>query len=183
MKLALATLVLLMVACRQEMADQPSYRPLTASSFFADGRSARPRVAGTVARGELDDAQLSAVEGAGVIPIPVTEELLARGRERFDIYCSVCHGLAGDGDGMVVRRGFPDPPSFHSDRLRAAPPGYLYRVASRGIGTMPRYETLISARDRWAIVAYIRALQLSQHARAAELPDEDRARLDQEESR
>jgi mono/diheme cytochrome c family protein len=174
-------LLLLMVpACRQQMADQPSYRPLGASSFFADGRSARPRIAGTVARGELDDEEFSAGESAAVFPVPVTEELLAHGRERFDIYCSVCHGLLGDGDGMVVRRGFPAPPSLHSDRLRAAPPGYLYRVASRGIGAMPRYETVTSSRDRWAIVAYMRALQLSQHARASELPAEDRARLIEE---
>jgi mono/diheme cytochrome c family protein len=117
---------------------------------------------------------------ASDFPVPITEQLLAKGRERFEIYCSVCHGLLGDGDGMVVRRGFPAPPSFHSDRLRAAPPAYLYNVISRGIGVMPRYEAVVSPPERWAIIGYIRALQLSQHAPVSELPNEDRARLSQE---
>jgi mono/diheme cytochrome c family protein len=152
------------------MADQPRHEPLTPSSFFEDGRSARPRIPGTVARGELADDSLQVPSTETAFPLPVTEELFERGQRSFDIHCSVCHGLAGDGDGMIPRRGFPRPPSFHSDHLRSVPVGHLYDVISNGMGTMPRYGPQIPPRDRWAIIAYIRALQFSQHAAANDLP-------------
>jgi Cytochrome C oxidase, cbb3-type, subunit III len=179
----LMTNVLLLGSCRQRMAEQPKQLPLSASSFFADGRSARPRVQGTVARGELDDSALQTPETAVNYPLPVTTELLMRGHERFDIYCSVCHGLLGDGDGMIPRRGFRHPPSFHTERLRSEPVGHFFDVVTHGIGVMPRYGPEIPARDRWAIIAYIRALQLSQYARVSALPQADRARLEQEGAR
>jgi mono/diheme cytochrome c family protein len=165
--------------CRQQMADQPKLTPLSPSSVFDDGRSARPRIPGTVARDELENDSLQVPETADTFPIPVTAELLARGHERFDIYCSPCHGLLGDGDGMIPRRGFRHPPSYHTDRLRNAPVGHFYDVVTHGIGVMPRYAGQVPPRDRWAIIAYIRALQLSQNARASELPPADRARLNE----
>jgi mono/diheme cytochrome c family protein len=173
----LAFALLLLGGCRQQMADQPKYRPLSASSFFDDGRSARSLIAGTVPRGGLAEDNLNAPKDAANFPIPLTTELLARGRERFNIYCSVCHGLLGDGNGMIPRRGFRHPPSYHTDRLRQAPVGHFYDVITNGFGAMPDYAAQVPPRDRWAIIAYIRALQLSQHAPAAELPADDRARL------
>lgn len=164
-------------ACRQQMADQPRHNPLSASEFFEDGRSVRSLVEGTVPRGSLDDDFLDVPAGAVAFPIPVTEELLARGRERFDIFCSVCHGLLGDGNGMIPRRGFRHPPSYHTERLRSAPAGHFYDVITHGLGAMPDYASQVPPRDRWAIIAYIRALQLSQHTPARELSPEDRARL------
>ncbi|HJY86184.1 MAG TPA: c-type cytochrome [Candidatus Acidoferrales bacterium] len=159
------------------MADQPRYKPLSASPFFGDGRSARPLVAGTVPRNSLAEEDLRVPKDAENFPIPVTRELLERGRERFNIYCSVCHGLLGEGNGMIPRRGFRHPPSYHQDRLREAPVGHFYDVITNGFGAMPDYAAQVAARDRWAIIGYIRALQLSQHAPARELPPEDRARL------
>jgi len=113
-----------------------------------------------------------------VFPFPVTAEVMARGRERFDIFCSACHGLAGQGDGMIVRRGFRRPTSFHDDRLRQVPPGYVYDVITNGFGAMPDYATQIPVEDRWAIVAYVKALQRSQHATIDDVPGGERARLD-----
>jgi mono/diheme cytochrome c family protein len=165
------------------MQNQPKYIPLRASAFFGDDRSARPIVAGTVARGQLhDDALLytGKVNGsdATVFPFRVDEKVMARGRERFDIYCSPCHGPTGNGDGMIVRRGYPRPPSYHDDRLRSAVVGHYFDVITNGLGTaMPDYQAQIRAEDRWAIVAYIRALQLSQHATLADAPDAERERL------
>jgi mono/diheme cytochrome c family protein len=160
------------------MHDQPKYIPLRPSTFFADARSARPIVAGTVARGQLHEDVLLYTgkdngADAAVFPFAVDEQVMARGRERFNIYCSPCHGSAGFGDGMVVRRGYRAPPSFHDDRLRNAPVGHFFDVVSNGFGAMPDYAAQIRAEDRWAIVAYIRALQLSEHATVNDVPAEE----------
>ena len=170
------------LGCRQDMHDQPRYKPYAASTFFADGTSARPQVPGTVARGQLDaDEQLytGRVDGqfAATFPFAITEATLERGQQRFDIYCAPCHGLAGYGDGMVVRRGFKKPPALHSERHRASAPGYYFDVMTRGFGAMPSYAAQVSVDDRWAIVAYIRALQLSQHAPLDDVPGAERAVL------
>ena len=170
----LATLAL--AGCRQDMHDQPRFKPLARSDFYADMRSARPPVEGTVARGEWHEDSYFYSGKVGnqpgdAIPFPVSEEVLARGQERFNIYCSPCHSRLGDGNGMIVQRGFRPPPSFHTDRLRKAPLGYFYGVITNGFGAMPEYASQILPRDRWDIVAYIRALQLSQNATAADLPE------------
>jgi mono/diheme cytochrome c family protein len=164
------------------MHDQPKYIPLRASAFFGDERSARPLVPGTVARGHLHGDTLletgkTGKDDADVFPFAVDAEVLARGRERFDIYCSPCHGRTGAGDGMVVRRGFRRPLTYHDDRLRAAPVGHFVDVMTNGFGAMADYRQQIEARDRWAIAAYIRALQLSEHATIADVPAADRGRL------
>ncbi|MCS6926549.1 MAG: cytochrome c [Candidatus Binatia bacterium] len=173
---------LLLVACQQEMATQPSYRPLEPSTFFADGRAARPLVPGTVARGQLKtDTHFYAGQVNGqfvdTFPFPVTRAVLERGQERYNIYCSPCHGRVGDGEGIVVHRGFQRPASFHIDRLRQAPVGYFFHVITNGFGAMYDYAARIKPADRWAIIAYIRALQLSQHATLADVPAEERQRL------
>jgi mono/diheme cytochrome c family protein len=164
------------IACRQDMHDQPKFIPLRPSTFFADGRSARPLVDGTVARGQLnDDAAFYTGKGPDgkpldTFPFPVTKEIVERGQERFNIYCAPCHDRLGTGDGMIVRRGFRRPPSYHIDRLRGVPNGYLYDVIAKGFGAMPDYAAQIEPADRWAIVAYVRALQLSQHATVNDVP-------------
>jgi len=173
-------------SCRQQMADQPSYRPLAKSEFFADGRSARPAIPGTVARGQLqEDEQFYTGrvggEAAETFPFPVTREIFHRGQERFDIFCAPCHDRVGNGQGMIVRRGFRSPPSLHIDRLRESRPGYLFEVISRGFGTMPDYAEQIPPEDRWAIAAYIRALQLSQQAALADAPQNEQRRLRESE--
>jgi mono/diheme cytochrome c family protein len=161
------------------MHDQPKYRGLRASTFFADGSSARPLVEGTVARGTLQEDEAfftGKIDKATVkeLPFPVDEAVLNRGQERFNIYCSPCHGRTGSGNGMVIQRGFPrQPPSFHIDRLRQADVGYVFDVITNGFGVMSDYKAQIAPRDRWAIVAYIRALQLSQHAAATDVPGGD----------
>jgi mono/diheme cytochrome c family protein len=180
--LPLAMLVLF-GACRQDMHDAPRYEPYERSDFFADKRSSRPLVAGTVARGHLREdtpAATGKVAGAFVAtsPVPVTLALVERGRQRYDIYCSPCHGYAGSGDGMVVRRGFRVPTSFHDARLRGQPDGYFFDVMTNGFGAMPDYAAQVSIPDRWAVVAYIRALQLSQNATLADVPAESRGALD-----
>jgi len=173
------------------MHDQPKYIPLRESSFFGDARSARSLVAGTVARGQLRDDPLlytGKMPGAGgttgadaaMFPFAIDEKVMARGRERFDVYCSPCHGRTGIGDGMIVRRGYRRPPTFHQDRLRDAPVGHFFDVITNGFGAMPDYATQIRAEDRWAIVAYVRALQLAQHAAVADVPPERRAELDRQ---
>ena len=164
----------LLAGCQQKMADQPRYKPLAKSEFFGDDRSARPAVEGTVARGALQDDELfntGKIDGkvAEVFPFPETEAVFQRGRERFNIYCSPCHDRTGSGIGLVVRRGFRAPPSLHTDRLRQAPPGHFFEIMTHGIGAMPDYAEQVPPGDRWAIAAYIRALQLSQHAPAADL--------------
>ncbi len=162
-------------ACRQDMHDQPKYTPLRSTAFFGDVRSARPLVAGTVARGQLhEDAFLETGKignaDATIFPFPVDGAVMARGRERFEIFCAPCHGRTGTGDGMVVQRGYRRPPTYHDDRLRNAPIGHFVDVIANGFGAMPDYSDEVNARDRWAIAAYIRALQLSQHAQLADVP-------------
>jgi mono/diheme cytochrome c family protein len=179
----LCVLAVAVSACRQDMHDQPRYKPLAKSDFYPDERSARPLVAGTVARGQLrdDDALYKGRNGADLVasfPFPIGAEVLARGQERFTIYCTPCHGRLGNGAGMVVQRGFKRPTSFHNDRLREAPPGYFFDVMTNGFGAMSDYAAQVSVEDRWAIVAYIRALQLSQHASLADVPESARASLD-----
>jgi mono/diheme cytochrome c family protein len=164
------------------MDNQPRYKPLRPSRFFADGQSSRPRVPGTVARGALgEDAALhtgkTGDQPVARVPVAVTAELLARGRERFDIYCSPCHDRVGTGRGMIVRRGYRQPPSLHIDRLRTAPPGHFFDVVTNGWGAMPSYAAEVPVADRWAIVAYIGALQRSQHATLADVPPDVRQRL------
>jgi hypothetical protein len=165
------------------MHDQPKYIPLRPSAFFADSRSERPLLEGTVARGHLnDDAAFYTGKGpdnkpVAEFPMPVNKELLQRGRERFDVYCAPCHDRLGTGLGMIVRRGYRRPPSYHIDRLRAVPPGYVYDVISNGFGAMPDYAAQIQPADRWAIAAYIKALQLSQNASIHDVPPEKRAAL------
>jgi mono/diheme cytochrome c family protein len=166
-----------------DMDRQPKFQPLDPSSFFSDGRSARTPPADTVARGDLRDDELLYTgkhhgKDAEIFPFPVTADVLARGRERYDIFCAVCHGRVGDGQGMIVKRGFPAPPSYHTDRLRQPPVGHYFDVISNGYGRMYSYSDRIPVEDRWAIIAYIRALQLSQNASVADLPAEDRAELD-----
>ncbi len=161
------------------MQDQPKYKPYRASAFFADGRDARPLVADTVARGHLDDDVLlytgkSGDKFADLFPFPVTLEVLHRGQERYDIFCSPCHDRTGNGGGMIVQRGYRRPPAFRIDRLRQQPPGYFFDVISHGFGVMPSYGQQILPRDRWAIVAYVRALQLSQHADLSDVPPTQR---------
>jgi Cytochrome C oxidase, cbb3-type, subunit III len=174
--------LLLMSGCRQDMHDQPRYEPLEASSFFADGRAARPLVPDTVARGQLrTDSHFYAgkVDNTLVdtLPVPLTRVLLERGRQRYDIYCAPCHDRTGGGQGMIVRRGFRRPPSLHMERLQEAPVGHFFDVMSNGIGVMMDYAAQVSPRDRWAIAAYIRVLQLSQHASLADVPPEIRQQL------
>jgi mono/diheme cytochrome c family protein len=171
-------------ACRRDMHDQPKYIPLRESTFFTDQRSARPFVTGTVPRGQLREDQLlytGKLNGvdATVFPFRIDERVMARGRERFDIYCAPCHGRTGQGDGMVVRRGYRRPPTFHQDRLRDAPVGHFFDVITNGFGAMPDYAPLVSAEDRWKIVAYVRALQVSEHATVADVPADRRGSLDQ----
>jgi mono/diheme cytochrome c family protein len=173
----------LLCACRRDMQDQPRFRPFRPTTFFADGRSARPQVAGTVARGHLEDDELldrGTVDGkpAEIFPFPVTAEVLARGRDRFDIFCAPCHGRTGDGDGMVVERGMKRPTSYHAERLRAAPPGYVFDVITHGFGAMFDLADRIPAEDRWRIVAYVRALQRSQSAKLDDAPADERRKLE-----
>jgi mono/diheme cytochrome c family protein len=180
---ALACCLAFHAGCRQDMYDQPRYEPLEASTFFDDGLSARPLVPGTVARGQLrDDDHLftGKVDGklAETFPFPVDRRVLERGRERFNIYCSPCHGGVGDGRGMIVARGFPAPPSFHIDRLRTAPPGHFFDVITNGHGAMYPYAARVQPRDRWAIAAYLKALQLSQNASPADVPPEQLRQLE-----
>ena len=182
--IALVALVsLLGLGCRQDMHDQPKYKPYRGSDFFADGRGMRPLVDGTVARGTLHDGDplysgLSEDEFVTEIPVAVTAALLERGRSEFRVFCSPCHGRTGRGDGVIVQRGFQRPSSFHIDRLREAPIGYYFDVMSGGFGAMSDYAQQISAQDRWAIAAYVRALQLSQHAPATDVPPEHRSDLE-----
>jgi mono/diheme cytochrome c family protein len=180
--LGASALLLTVAACRQDMHDQPKYRGLRGSDFFADGQSARPLVANTVARGHLNEDALlytgkDGQNDATEFPFPVTDQVMARGRERFDIYCSPCHGRTGNGDGMVVRRGFRRPPSYAEERLRTAPVGHIFDVITNGFGAMPDYQAQIPVGDRWAIVAYVKALQLSMYAPIDDVPAADRGKI------
>jgi mono/diheme cytochrome c family protein len=180
--LVLATTALL-AGCVQEMANQPRIETLETARFFGDGQGSRPQVQGTMARGQSweltpvtsgkqDDKPLDRN------PLPLSFTLLERGRELFDINCDHCHGPAGYGDGMVVQRGFPPPPSYHSDRLRSEPDGRLFEVITEGHGRMPAFRQHLDPPERWAIVAYVRALQLSQYAKRSDLSESDRNALD-----
>lgn len=167
---------------RQAMYDQEKYEPLEASTFFADGQSYRPQISETVARGQL---RLNSHYYEGKVngelsydlPVPVTEELLNRGKERFGIYCTPCHGHTGYGDGIIVKRGLKAPSSFHEQRLREIPISYFFDVITNGYGIMYSYASRVPTADRWAISAYIRTLQLSQNIDYDQLPDEDQSQL------
>lgn len=175
-------LLALLAGCRQDMQDQPKYLPLQPSKFFADGRASRPSLPGTIPRGHLyEEVAYNTGRENGefvtTVPVPLNAVLLSRGRERYDIYCSPCHDRVGSGDGMIVQRGYRRPVSFHIDRLRAAPAGYFFDVMTNGFGVMPKYRAQVPVADRWAIVSYIRALQLSQHAALGDVPAAERDRL------
>ncbi len=181
----------------KDMVVQPKLKPLQASAFFADGQASRPVEPGTIARGQIQDRpafDTGEVDGklVGYIPLPgfdpnqtldasaardARHQALTRGRERFEIYCTPCHDRTGSGNGMIVQRGFSRPPSYHIERLREAPPGHFFRVVTKGYGAMYSYASRISPDDRWKIVAYIRALQLSQNAELADVPEPERAKL------
>jgi mono/diheme cytochrome c family protein len=176
-----------LAGCHSDMYDQPRYEPLEKSDFFEDGRASRPEVAGTVARGELreDEAFYTGKQDGQLVEdlpesLEVNLALLRRGQERFNIFCTPCHGLLGEGDGMIVRRGFRQPPTYHSDRLRGVPIGHFFDVMTNGFATMPDYAEQIPARDRWAIAAYVRALQWSQYANPDDLDEAARQRLEKE---
>jgi mono/diheme cytochrome c family protein len=177
-----SAIVVSLAGCHDDMYNQPRYEPLERSDFFDDGRASRPLPTGTVtyqqpptntplATGRSDGALLQN------IPVTVNLTLLQRGQERFNIYCSVCHGRTGEGNGMIVERGYRRPPSYHTDRLRGLPIGHFFEVITNGYGAMPSYAKQVSVTDRWAIAAYIRALQLSQYAEAGSLPESLRQTL------
>jgi mono/diheme cytochrome c family protein len=167
------------------MREQPKVKPLDQSDFFLDGQASRPLVADAVARGhlDLDQALYEGMNEDGTpidaFPIEITREVLERGHQRFDIFCSPCHGRLGNGQGMIVQRGFKTPPSFHIDRLREAPPGYYYDAITNGFGVMYSYASRMSPEDRWAIIAYIKALQLSQNATVDDVPPDQRNKLEE----
>ena len=177
------------------MYEQPRYEPLEPSSFFEDGASARPLVAGTVPRDDVRGAPPAGASEdvfysgwnkgrlAEAVPFPVDRALLERGQQRYQIYCTPCHGDSGDGRGMIVRRGFNPPPPYYSEELRNKPIGHFFDVMTRGYGTMYSYASRIPPRDRWAIAAYIRVLQLSQHAEVSKLSEEDRNKLPAEDGK
>ncbi len=167
--------ILALAGCRQDMHDQPRFKPLAKNDFYPDLRSERPQVEGTVARGQFHEDTYFYTGKIGsdpgeYLPFPATADVLERGQQRFNIYCAPCHSRMGDGNGMVVQRGYRHPPSYHIDRLRKAPIGYFFDVMTHGFGAMPDYSAQIPPRDRWCIAAYIRALQLSQDATMADVP-------------
>ena len=168
-----ATLVL--AGCRQDMHDQPKFFPERGTNFYPDGRSVRPQVENTVARGQLHEDSyfftglINGKEG-DAMPFPVTMQVLARGQERFNVYCTPCHSRVGNGEGIIVQRGYAPAGNYHSLRLQAAPLGHFFHVMTNGYGAMPDYSAQLTPADRWAVVAYIKALQLSQHATAADVP-------------
>ncbi len=162
---------------KQDMAQQPKNRPLSPSDFFTDGRSARPLVENTVPRGALVLEALTVRKDSNAFPLPLTMELLDRGENRYKIFCSPCHGLQGDGNGMIAMRGMKHPPSYHQDRLRQVPNGYIYDVITNGFGAMFGYSAQVAPGDRWAIVAYLRALQLSRNAKISDLPPDVREKV------
>jgi hypothetical protein len=166
--------IFFLAGCAQKMADQPRYDPLVPSDFFANGQSARPLVADTVSRNALPngtplDTGKSNGKYVTTFPIPITRDVMMRGQERYDIFCSPCHDQVGTGNGLVVQRGYTKPPSFHTDSLRSLPDGQFFDVITNGFGQMPPYAVQIPVNDRWAIIAYVRALQLSQHAPLSQL--------------
>jgi cytochrome c553 len=181
----LGAVALLLSGCRLDMHVQPKYLPYEPTKFFADGRSERQPVPGTVARGQLrlDELMFSGRENGVVVdkfPFPITRADLDRGRERYNVYCTPCHDYTGQGRGMIVMRGFPQPPSYHIQRLRDAPAGHFYEVITNGFGAMYGYAARVEPADRWRIAAYIRVLQLSQNARIEDVPESERAKLSHE---
>jgi mono/diheme cytochrome c family protein len=179
----LIILSLLLAGCRQDMHNQPRYKPLAATEFFGDGRSARPEIEGTVARGHLriDQARYTGKvndQEVDYFPFPITRADLERGQERFNIFCSPCHSRIGDGNGMVVRRGFRQAASYHTQRLIDAPVGHFFFVMTNGFGAMPSYGSRIEPDDRWRIAAYVRVLQFSQNAPLDAVPADQRGALD-----
>jgi hypothetical protein len=173
--LSAAFTLLFVSGCRQDMHNQPKYRPLRPSTLFADGSSARPPIEGTVARGTLiaDEAMFTGKSGGAPVtefPFAITQADLDRGQERYNIFCAPCHDQTGNGRGMVVQRGYRQPPSFHIARLKQVEHGYIFDVITNGFGVMPDYRAQIDARDRWRIIAYLRALQLSQPTVAEPAP-------------
>jgi len=177
--LVCVTLAMLLSGCRVDMHLQPKYLPYAKTDFFADGRSERQPVPGTVARGQLrvDELFYTGRENGVVVdkfPFPITRADLERGRERYDIYCTPCHDYTGSGRGMIVQRGFPQPPSYHIQRLREAPVGHFFEVITNGFGAMYSYAARVEPADRWRIAAYIRVLQLSQNAKVDDVPQSER---------
>lgn len=175
-------LALFMPGCRYDMQDTPKAKTFRPSQFFDDRLTARQLVAGTVPNSGLADDEVrynGTIDGrlVTVFPFPITREILQRGRERFNIFCAPCHGRLGDGNGMIAQRGFRHPPSYHTYRLRNAPVGHFYDVITHGFGSMYDYADRVAPRDRWAIIAYIRALQFSQNATIADVPDHKRPQL------
>lgn len=175
--------MIVLCGCRQDMHNQPRYKPLAASDFFPDGRSARPVIPDTVARGgmRLDEVRFTGFRGqneATEFPFPITKADLNRGQDRFNIYCTPCHGRLGDGQGLVVKRGFKAPPAYTSDRVMKAPIGHYFDVVTNGFGAMPSYASRVGVDDRWRVIAYVKALQLSQGASLADVPSDKRADLD-----
>jgi len=162
---------------RQDMANQPRQNPLSPAPIFQDGRSERPIPDNTVARGSIADDALFTPKDSNAFPLSLTQELLARGQDRYNIFCSPCHGIQGDGQGMVTMRGMKHPPTYHQDRVRNEPNGYFFDVITNGFGAMNGYSAQLTPHDRWAIVAYVRALQLSRNAHIAELPANLRDKL------
>ena len=178
----MALITIALSGCRLDMHVQPKYLPYEPTTFFADGRSERQPVPGTIARGQLrlDDLLYTGIENgaeANRFPFPITRADLDRGRERYNIYCTPCHDYTGTGTGMIVQRGFPHPPSFHTDRLRAAPVGHFFGVMTNGFGRMYSYSDRVDVGDRWRIAAYIRVLQLSRNATVDDVPEADRSKL------
>lgn len=169
--------IVFLTGCQQDMARQPKNKPLSPSPFFDDGRSERPLVENTVARGSIADDDLFVPKDSNAFPLPLTPELLKRGQDRYRIFCTPCHGLQGDGNGMIAMRGMKHPPSYHDARLRQVPNGYIYDVITNGFGAMLGYSAQIPPKDRWAIIAYVRALQLSRNAPVSELSPEQRQKL------
>ncbi|MGH9744792.1 MAG: c-type cytochrome [Candidatus Acidiferrales bacterium] len=183
----LSAIAWMVVGCRLDMHVQPKYLPYEPTDFFGDGRSERPPVPGTVARGHLKlDELLYTGKENGVLadkfPFPITRADLERGRERYNIYCTPCHDYTGTGNGMVVQRGFPPPPSFHIDRLRTAPAGHFFDVMTNGFGAMYSYAARIEPEDRWRVAAYVRVLQASRHATMEDVPGAERQKLTQNSS-
>ncbi|HEX4004312.1 MAG TPA: cytochrome c [Candidatus Acidoferrales bacterium] len=179
---SLGLIVVLLAGCRLDMHIQPKYLPYEPTTFFSDGRSERQPVPGTVARGQLriDELLYSGTENgveSNRFPFPITRADLERGRERFNVYCTPCHDYTGSGHGMIVQRGFPQPPSYHIQRLRDAPVGHFFQVMTNGFGAMYSYAARVDPADRWRIAAYIRVLQLSENAKIDDVPQADRAKL------
>ena len=181
----LGAVALLLFGCRLDMHVQPKYLPYQPTDFFADGRSERQPVPGTVARGQLrlDELMFTGRENGVVVdkfPFPITKADLDRGRERYNVYCTPCHDYTGTGRGMIVQRGFPQPPSYHIQRLRDAPAGHFYEVMTNGFGAMYSYAARVEPADRWRIAAYIRVLQLARNAKVDDVPESDRGKLTQQ---